>query len=339
MSFEASRDLATLSDLSDGEIDALLDSAAAFRDGRRESSLDGRSVGFLFLNPSLRTRSSLEAATARLGGHPVVLNPGKDAWAIETRDGVVMDGAAAEHIREAAGVLARHHAILGLRSFPAMRDAAEDAADPVLTAFREFSSVPVVNMESARWHPLQALADRMTMRDDLGDPAGKTVLLSWAYHPKPLPTAVPASFLETAARTGARLVVAHPEGFELPDDLIRDARAAAEARGGTVEVTNDREAAYAGADLVYAKSWASPRWFGRFEEEKPLREASRHWIVDEAAMARTSNASFLHCLPVRRGVIVSDAVIDGPRSLVLDQSENRLWTALAVLHALAGGAA
>ncbi len=337
MSFEASRDLATLSDLSDAEIDALLDSAAAFRSGRREASLDGRSVGFLFLNPSLRTRSSLEAATARLGGHPVVLSPGKDAWAIETRDGVVMDGDAAEHIREAAGVLARHHAILGLRCFPAMEDAATDAADPVLTAFREFSSVPVVNMESARWHPLQALADRMTMRDDLGDPAGKTILLSWAYHPRPLPTAVPVSFLETAARTGARVVVTHPEGFDLPLDDIHTARSAAEARGGSVEVTNDRDAAFAGADLVYAKSWASPRWYGRLDQEAPHRQANRHWIVDETAMARTNDAAFLHCLPVRRGVIVSDAVIDGPRSLVLDQAENRLWTALAVLHALAGG--
>jgi len=337
MSFESSRDLATLSDLSDAEIESLLDSAASFRDGRRASTLDGKSVGFLFLNPSLRTRSSLEAATARLGGYPVVLSPGKDAWRIETRDGVVMDGDAAEHIREAAGVLARHHAILGLRCFPSMEDAAEDAADPVLTAFREFSTVPVVNMESARWHPLQALADRMTMRDDLGDAAGKTVVLSWAYHPSPLPTAVPESFLETAARTGARVVVAHPEGFDLPLDAISAAHATADACGGSVEITHDRDAAFAGADLVYAKSWASHRWYGRFDQEQPIRQANRHWIVNESMMARTNDAAFLHCLPVRRGVIVSDAVIDGPRSLVLDQAENRLWTALAVLHALAGG--
>jgi N-acetylornithine carbamoyltransferase len=193
-------------------------------------------------------------------------------------------------------------------------------------------------MDSARWHPLQALADRLTIRDELGEVSGRTILLTWAYHPRPLPTAVPASFLETAARTGARVVVAHPEGFDLPEDVLSAARADAERRGGSVEVTADRDAAFDGADVVYAKSWASPRFSGRLDEEKPLREAARHWIVDPAAMARTADAPFLHCLPVRRGVVVADAVLDGPRSRVLAQSENRLWTALAVLHHLAGSA-
>jgi N-acetylornithine carbamoyltransferase len=337
MSFRKTRDLATLNDLGDDEVDRLLTSAAMFRAGRRESSLDGRTVGLLFLNPSLRTRSSLEAASARLGGHAVVLSPGQDAWKIEMRDGVVMDGDAAEHVREAAGVLCRHHAILGLRCFPGMDDWAVDREDPVLAAFRRHATVPIVNMESARWHPLQALADLLTMRDVLGDPKGAEVLLTWAYHPRPLPTAVPSSFLRAAARTGARVTLAHPPGFELPDDVVDAARADADDRGGEVRVTNDRRAAFDGAQVVYAKSWGSPAYCGRWGEEKPHRDAQRGWIVDEKTMARTDDAAFLHCLPVRRGVVVTDGVLDGPGSRVLDQAENRLWTALAVLHEIASG--
>jgi N-acetylornithine carbamoyltransferase len=278
----------------------------------------------------------MESATARLGGHPVVIEPGNGAWRMETRDGVVMNGDAAEHVREAAAVLARHHAILGVRAFPGLEDAEEDRRDAVLTAYRAHSTVPVVNMESARWHPLQALADRMTLRREWGaDLGGRRIVLTWAPHPKPLPTSVSASFLLAAARTGAEVTVARPDGFALPDDVMAAARAHAERTGGTVRETDDRVGAFEGAHAVYAKSWGAPAYVGRWKLEALLRSEHDGWIVDEKAMARTDDGIFMHCLPVRRGVVVADGVLDGPHSRVIDQAENRLWTAMAVLESLA----
>jgi N-acetylornithine carbamoyltransferase len=330
------RDFYSLEELSDPEIGHLLDAAETFRCGRISTVLSGRSVGLVFLAPSLRTRSSMESATARLGGHPVVIAPGSGAWRTEMRDGVVMDGDAAEHVREAAAVLARHHAILAVRSFPGLQDAAEDRRDAVLAAYRAHSGVPIVNMESARWHPLQALADRMTLRRELGpNLAARRIVLTWAPHPKPLPTSVPASFVLAAARTGAEVTVARPEGFALPDDVMAAARAHAERTGGTVHETDDRDQAFDGAHAIYAKSWGSPAHVGRWDVEAELRAAHTDWTVDEQAMNRTDDGIFMHCLPVRRGVVVTDGVLDGPHSRVIDQAENRLWTAMAVLESLA----
>jgi N-acetylornithine carbamoyltransferase len=316
------RDLLDLMDLPVAEVDSILDAAARMKREGHGRPLEGKSAALVFLNPSLRTRTSFEIAMHRLGGHAVVLSPGVDAWRMEARDGVVMDGAAAEHVREAAGVLASMADVIGVRSFPAMESWEEDRKETVLRAFARHADVPVVNMESALSHPLQALADLLTLRERLGDLRGKRLLVTWAYHPKPLPIAVPRSAILAARRFGMEVTVARPEGFDLPADVVESGAVA----------TDDPDAGYDGADAVYAKSWASPAFYGRFDEEAPLREAARGWRVTADRMARTAEgAPFLHCLPVRRNVVVDDAVLDGPRSAVIAEAENRLWTTMSVL--------
>jgi len=321
-------DLLSLEETAPEAIERILTLAERIRTEGHGRPLEGRSAGLVFLNPSLRTRTSFEVAMARLGGHAVVLSPGADAWKMEAREGVVMDGAAAEHVKEAAGVLASMCDLIGVRAFPAMESWEEDAKETVLRAFAEHSDVPVVNMESARAHPLQALADLLTLRQRLGDLRGKRVLVTWAYHPKPLPTAVAVSAMKAFAAAGMEVTLARPAGFELPEEDLCGV--------GAVE---DPDSGFEGADVVYAKSWASPSFYGRFEEEAPLRRAAKGWRVTEERMNRTGpDASFLHCLPVRRNVVVDDAVLDGPRSAVIPQSQNRLYTTMAVVLELLGAA-
>ncbi len=333
----AGRDLLSLEDLSPAEVDSLLRLAAGMRSAPPDRSLAGRSAALVFMNPSLRTRTSFEVAMARLGGHAVVLSPGSDTWKLEARDGTVMDGDAAEHVREAAGVLASMCDVIGVRSFPAMKSFAEDREETLLRAFARHSPVPVVNMESALSHPLQALADLLTLRDRFGDVRGRRFLLTWAWHPKPLPIAVPRSALLAACRAGMAVTLAHPRGMDLPEETMAQAHAFAAEAGGSLAVVEDPESAYAGAEAVYAKSWASPAFYGRFSEEEPLRSAAKGWRVTAARMARTApGAPFMHCLPVRRNVVVDDAVLDGPRSIVIEQAQNRLWTTMAVVLRLLG---
>ncbi len=326
------KDLLSLEEISGEEVLELLDRAARLREGDHGRPLEGRSAALVFLNPSLRTRTSFELAVEKLGGHAVVLSPGTDAWKLEARDGTVMDGDAAEHVREAAGVLGALCDVIGVRAFPKLVSWEEDRKETVLRAFARHAPVPVVNMESALSHPLQALADLLTLRDALGDLAGRRLLLTFAYHPRPLPVAVPRSVLLAACRMGMRVTLARPEGFDLPEETMDRARSFAARAGGGLEVVADPDAGYPGAEAVYAKSWASPAFYGRFDMERPRREAVRDWIVTGERMARTAgNAPFLHCLPVRRNVVVADEVLDGPRSAVIPQAANRLWTTMAVL--------
>jgi len=285
----------------------------------------------VFLNPSLRTRTSLEAACALLGVHPIVLQPGLDAWGWEFRDGVVMDGASPEHARDAIPVLASYVDLLAVRAFAGLVDADQDRADPVLKAFASLSTVPVTNLESARWHPLQGLADAATWVSRLGDPRGKRIVLTWAPHVKPLPQAVPGQVLTEAALLGMEVVVQHPVGFDLDPEVVERARGLAEASGGSVDVVHERD--LRGAHVVYAKSWAGWSGYGRREAESAVRAASSSWRLDEVP----EGAGFMHCLPVRRNVVVADAVLDGPRSWVPEQAALRLWTAMAVLEAQLGG--
>lgn len=336
----APRHLLSLEEIPDSELESLLDTAARLKRDGHGLPLEGRSATLVFLNPSLRTRTSMELAMARLGGHAVVLAPGADAWRLEAEDGVVMDGAAAEHVREAAAVLGTMSDLLAVRSFPGLASWEEDSRETMLRAFARHAGVPVVNMESATSHPLQALADLMTLRSRLGDVRGRKLLLTWAYHPKPLPVAVPRSALLAACRAGMDVTLARPEGFELPPEAMREAERLAAAAGGNLAVTDDPDAGYEAADAVYAKSWASPAFYGRFEEEAPARAAARGWRVTVERMNRAApDGFFLHCLPVRRNVVVDDAVLDGPRSAVIEQAGNRLWTAMAVvLDRLAGDA-
>jgi N-acetylornithine carbamoyltransferase len=298
-----------------------------------DGPLAGKSVALVFLNPSLRTRTSMEIAAASLGAIPVVLAPGKDAWAIEHRAGAVMDGAAAEHAREAVGVLARYSQVIGLRAFPAASSWAEDRAEPMLAAFREHSAVPIVNLESASGHPCQALADLMTIEQRM-EPAGRNFLLTWTPHVKALPLAVPHSAAEIAALAGMNVTIARPEGYDLAPEAMSRLRSLCAESGRRLRVTSDAGAAYDGAHVVYAKSWMS---LERYGAPPAADERTRKtWVVDGEKMRRTERGIFMHCLPTRRNLEVSDGVIDSPASVVLDQAENRLHTAKAVLLWLCG---
>jgi N-acetylornithine carbamoyltransferase len=320
------------------DLDRLIESALRFKRGEdRSQPLAGKSVALVFFNPSLRTRASMQVGIYELGGNSVVLEPGGTSWTLEHREGAVMDAGKTEHVAEFVRVLDRYCVAIGVRTFAALKDWNEERKDPVLNAFAKYASVPIVNLESAMHHPCQSLADMMTIREKLG--AGrKRVVLTWAWHPKPLPMAVPNSFALAAAQMGHELVIAHPPGYELDEELMEDSRQLASEAGGSVKVTNDIDAAFTGAEVIYAKSWGAKQFYGRGEQDTITRVQYRSkWIVNERKMDQTDDAIFMHCLPVRRNVIVTDAVIDSPASVVIDEAENRLHMQKAILARLLGG--
>jgi N-acetylornithine carbamoyltransferase len=321
----------------DDEILALLARAAELKAGAAGASFAGKILVMVFFNPSLRTRTSFEVAMARHGGHAVILEPGRGAWAIETRSGVVMDGEAVEHLIEAARVIGRYGEAVAVRAFPTADTWDEARLDQVVRGFAEHAGVPVINMESARRHPCQGLADALTLQERLGtQPSGRRFVLAWSWHPRPLPTAVPVSATLAAARLGMEVVVARPPGFDLDPDDMASIEATADRNGGSVMVSDDLDVAITGADAVYAKSWGSLEAFGAAKAESKLRSPHRGWRIDEERMSATRNGEgiFLHCLPVRRNVVVTDGVLDGPWSRVTDQAENRLHVQRAVLESL-----
>lgn len=316
-------------DLTREQIEKLLESALRFKRGEDVSKpLAGKSVALVFFNPSLRTRASMEVGIYELGGNAVVLEPGGTSWTLEHRTGAVMDGDKTEHVAEFVRVLERYCVAIGVRTFAALKNWEEERTDPILNAFARYASVPIINLESAMHHPCQSLADMLTIREKLGVER-KRVVLTWAWHPKPLPMAVPNSFALAAAQMGHDLVIAHPPGYDLDEELI-------ETLGATV--TNDIDAVFNGADVIYAKSWGSKQFYGNTDQDSATRAQYRSkWIVDEEKMSHTNNAIFMHCLPVRRNVIVTDAVIDSPASVVIDEAENRLHVQKAILAGLLGG--
>jgi N-acetylornithine carbamoyltransferase len=322
-------------DWAPSRIDRVLARAAEIKAGRCGDRLDGRVMGMVFFNPSLRTRTSFEVGMYQLGGHAVNLTVGGGVWNLEARDGVVMDGETAEHVKEAVPVLGRYADVLGVRAFPNGTVWDEDRKDPVVTAFAEVSEVPVISMESALWHPCQALADALTW-NEIGLAGGDRVVLSWAYHPKALPAAVPHSVVAMAAQRGLAVTVLRPEGYDLDPELMAEAAGIAAATGGSIDVTDDR-AALEGARVVYAKSWGSLEHYGNPQSEAELRERHRDWQVTSEWMARTDRGRFMHCLPVRRNVVVADEVLDSAASVVIDQAENRLHAQKALLLELLGG--
>jgi N-acetylornithine carbamoyltransferase len=223
---------------------------------------------------------------------------------------------------------------IGVRTFAALEDWEIERTDPILNAFARYASVPIINLESAMHHPCQSMADMMTIREHLGAEK-KKVLLTWAWHPKPLPMAVPNSFALAAAQFGHDLRIAHPKGYELDDELLKEIESQAAASGGSVEFTNDADEAYDGIEVVYAKSFGSKNFYGDPDGEISERAQYRDkWIVDDAKMAKSANAKFMHCLPVRRNVIVSDSVINSPNSIVIDEAENRLHIQKAIMTEL-----
>jgi len=332
---EAFNDLA---DFSSDEIKALIALAGRLDSHPEPDALKGKVLSLLFLSPSLRTLASFQAAMTRLGGGSFVISPEMSIHGIETRPGIVMDGAAAEHIREAVPVIASYGDAIGIRAFAERKSIEADMQEREFTALTDLIDTPYINMESAMNHPCQSLADWKTL-DDLKVPAnGGKFVLSWAYHPRALPLAVPASTLHMAAMRGMDVTVLRPAGFELPEALMQKAASVAEAAGGSVRETDQRSEAMEGAHIIYAKSWSSTRHYGDKLKDQKLREQHLDWCVDEPWFVNAKDdCRFMHCLPVRRGVVVTDDVLDGPRSVVIPEARNRMFAQMAVLHQMLGG--
>jgi N-acetylornithine carbamoyltransferase len=333
------RDFLDTTDLSPTELGQILDLAAQLKSGslRAEQALRGRVLAMVFMDPSLRTRTSFEVAMVRHGGHAVVLEPGRSSWALETRRGVVMDGTSVEHIAEAARVLGRYADAVALRAFPKGTSWEEERHDRTLRDFAQYCEKPLINLESTRRHPCQGLADALLLRERLGPTKGRRFTLTWGPHPKALPTAVPASAALAAAQLGMQVTIAHPPGFELdPDDVAAIGQAAQDA-GGSLAISHDQGAALHGAEAIYVKSWGAVRSFGRPEEEAALRAPHRGWKFSTALLKQAAPSAFvMHCLPVRRNVEIDEDVLDGPQAAVIDQAENRLHVQRALLLQILG---
>jgi N-acetylornithine carbamoyltransferase len=297
-------------------------------------ALEGKTIALLFLNNSLRTRTSFDVGARQLGGHAVVLSPSGGMWPLEFEEGAVMLDDAEEHVKEAAKVLSRYCDLIGIRAFPRFEDWEEDRKDTILQAFATHAEVPVINMETIT-HPCQELAHVMALQERLGRLDGKRYLLTWSYHPKPLNTAVANSALLVAAKFGMNVTLLCPtEDFLLDDRYMNIATRDAGANGGSVTVTHDIETGYDGADIVYAKSWGALPFFGRWDEEKPVRDKYQDFIVDSRKMGLTNDAVVSHCLPMRRNVIMTDDVFDGPGCIAYDEAENRLHVQEAIMTTL-----
>lgn len=272
-----------------------------------------KTIALLFFNPSLRTRLSTQKAAQQLGMEVLVLNVGKDSWQIAFENGEVMNGNSQEHIKEAAAVISQYCDIIGIRTFPSLTDRTRDYEEYVLQKFVAHANVPIISLESATRHPLQSLADWVTIEEHRKIARPK-VVLTWAPHPKVLPQAVPNSFIEWMQQAPVDLVVTHPKGYELSEGFMQ---------GMTPEY--NQAAAFKDADFIYAKNWSAYNDYGQ------CPPTQNNWIVNKEKMALTNEAYFMHCLPVRRNVVVSDAVIDSPQSIVIEQSNNRTFAAQAVL--------
>lgn len=302
------------------DLPALLDRALAFKAIPRQALNvgQGKTLGLVFLNPSTRTRISTQIAARNLGMDVVVFNAGTEGWALEFTDGAIMDGTRVEHIREAAPVLGQYFDILGVRTFPALQDRVEDSAETILGQFTGLSGRPVLSLESATLHPLQSLADLLTIRELWPHSRRPKIALTWAPHIKPLPHCVANSFAQWVGAWGeADLIVAHPEGYALDAQYTNGATC-----------TTDQAEALDGADFVYVKNWSAAEPYGQITCSDPS------WMLTPEKLAATNQARVLHCLPVRRDVELGAAVLDGPYSAVVQQAGNRVWAAQAVLESM-----
>ncbi len=319
-----------------GELEAILAEARAMKKSPFSDGLKNKSIALLFLNNSLRTRTSFDIGARQLGGHAVALSPSGGMWPLEFEDGVRMDGEAEEHAKEAAKVLSRYCDMIGVRAFPKFEDWAEDRKDKVLTAFARHADVPVINMETIT-HPCQEMALVMALQERIGPLDGRKFVLTWTYHPRPLNTAVANSALMIAAKFGMKPTLLCPtEDYILDDRYIEQATKDSGANGHALTISHSIEEAYEGADIVYAKSWGALPFFGNWAPEKKIRDRFRHFIVDEKKMAMTNDALVSHCLPMRRNVKMTDAVFDSARCIAYDEAENRLHVQKAIMKAVVG---
>ena len=331
-------DFCDLADFSIEDVQKLLAQARELEKKRSTTALQGKVLALLFLNPSLRTLTSLQATMTRLGGGTFVISPEMSIHGLETRSGIVMDGTAAEHIKEAVPVIASYADAIGIRTI-APRDKLEvDIEDVYFQQLRSLCDVPVVNLESSIRHPCQSLADWKTL-DDLAVPGnGGKLVFSWVYHPDALPLAIPGDTIHMAASRGMDVTVLCPEGFNLPEALIKRAQRAAAISGGSVNETSHREKALEGAHVLYAGSWSSTRFYGDSVNDQKLRNEYTDWRVDSSWFENFSSeaAYFMHALPVRRGVEVEDEVLDNPKSVVVKQAQNRMYAQMSILLELLG---
>jgi ornithine carbamoyltransferase len=326
-----------LADFSREEILGLLHLARRLQTQPEPHALAGKILGLVFFNPSLRTLASFQAAMARLGGNSFVISPGQGTWQLETRLGAVMNGAAAEHVREGIPVLASYCDALGIRAFADGKSLADDLADTAFNAMAALVDKPLINLESATNHPCQALADWKTLDDFAVAPHAKFVL-SWVYHPRALPFAVPAAIANMAAMRGMQVVVLRPEGYALPRAIMDKAAKSAALSGGSIRETSDREDALTGANIVYAKEWGAIDAYGDAAGDALLRSSLADWCVRDGWFARTAaDCRLMHCLPVRRNTAIADEVLDGDRSIVQHEARNRLTVQMAVLHQMLQG--
>ncbi|MFC4871819.1 acetylornithine carbamoyltransferase [Negadavirga shengliensis] len=277
----------------------------------------GKRLGLIFLNPSLRTRVSTQIAASNLGLESFVLNMDKDTWALEMHDGTLMNKNKVEHIKDAAGVLGSYFDILAIRAFPSLTNKQEDTSDFILKQFIQYSGVPVVSLESAVRHPLQSLADMVTIRENI--PSGKKpkVVLSWAPHIKAIPHAVANSFAEWSMGCDYDLTITHPEGYELDEQFTQGA-----------DIQYNQNKALEDADFVYVKNWSAYNPYGK------ILAVDEDWLLTEKKLKKNKKAKVMHCLPVRRNLELGDDILDGPRSLVQAQAKNRIFAAQAVLDGI-----
>lgn len=276
----------------------------------------GKTLGLLFFNPSLRTRLSTQKASQNLGLTTMVMNFSQESWALEFEHGTKMSGLRSEHVKEAAAVVSQYCDMIAIRAFASLSDKEKDEAEIVLRSFAKYASVPIINMESATAHPLQALADAITIKEFKPNHKPK-VLLTWAPHPKALPHAVGNSFTQMMKNMDADFIIAHPEGYALNKKITKG-----------IECTTDQEKALEGADFVYAKNWCSYDHYGQ------ILRTDDQWMITPEKMKLTNNGKFMHCLPIRRNIVAADGVLDSPNSLVIQQSQNRVYSAQAVLKQL-----
>ena len=275
-----------------------------------------KTLGLLFFNPSLRTRLSTQKAAQNLGLPTMVMNFSQESWALEFEDGTKMSGLRSEHVKEAAAVVSQYCDMVAIRAFASLSDKEKDEAEIVLRSFAKYASIPIINMESATAHPLQALADAITI-EEFKPKYKPKVVLSWAPHPKALPHAVGNSFTQMMKYMDADFIIAHPEGYSLNPKITEG-----------VECMTDQEKAMEGADFVYTKNWCSYDHYGQ------ILKTDDQWMITPDKMELTNNGKFMHCLPIRRNIVASDGVLDSPRSLVIQQSQNRIYSAQAVLKQL-----
>jgi len=332
----ALRHLISPTDVSPDERLEVLDRARFWKASPLPAERQNLRVGALYFNSSLRTRVSFEQAVWQLGGNCQTLNAGADTWQMEMDPDAVMDGTKVENIVEAAGVLGRYFHLLGIRSFAGTEPWASERTEPVLSAFARYANTPIISLEGAVHHPCQGLADELTLHESFGESVkGLPVTLCWAWHPNPLPTAVPNTFALQAALAGCCLTIAHPPGYDLDPDVMASVRSAASASCQNVTVTNDMSEGLRGANVVYVKSWGRLDLWHDKDAERAQRSDLRSWRLDHETWALTEEAKVMHCLPVRRNLKISGDLLDSRHSLILNQAENRLWAQAGLVEMLA----